>query len=120
MAIDSKRKRILNEENRLRSQFSDIDENKKNLLDSTIKDAAFCSVEMEELRDNILRDGVTAEYRNGCNQYGTKQSADSKMYLEMARRLSADTKILLDCMPKTAVKAPDDHFDEFVSRREKM
>lgn len=66
--------------------FKEIDENKKKLVLATIDDVAFMSITMQDLRENIIRDGTTAEYKNGENQYGTKQSPDAQLYLQFSQK----------------------------------
>lgn len=115
-----KQKRIKKEVNRLRKTFKEIDENKKKLVQTTIEDVAFLTVTMQDLREKIIRDGTTVEYKNGENQYGTKQSPDAQLYLAMSQKQTQAMKILVDCLPKT-VSIPvtkDDDFDNFVSERD--
>lgn len=107
-----KQKRIKKEEARLKRLFSKINENKKKLVFTTIADVAFMTITMQDLRENIIRDGTTVEYKNGENQYGTKQSPDAQLYLQMSQKLTAATKILIDCMPKTE-KVPETNIDDF-------
>lgn len=90
-----KQKRIKKEVNRLRKTFKEIDENKKKLVQTTIEDVAFLTVTMQDLRENIIRDGTTVEYKNGENQYGTKQSPDAQMYLAMSQKQTQAMKILV-------------------------
>lgn len=116
-----KQKRITKEEKRLRRLFAKIDENKKKLVFTTIADVAFMTITMQDLRENIIRDGTTVEYKNGENQYGTKQSPDAQLYLQMSQKLTAATKILVDCMPKTernTEKITDD-FDDFLQGKDR-
>ena len=113
-----KQKRIKKEVNRLRKTFKEIDENKKKLVQTTIEDVAFLTVTMQDLRENIIRDGTTVEYKNGENQYGTKQSPDAQMYLAMSQKQTQAMKILLDCMPKQTLPVDkDDEFNDFVRGR---
>ena len=113
-----KQKRIKKEINRLKKLFRDIDENKKKLVQTTIEDVAFLTVTMQDLRENIVRDGTTVTYKNGENQYGTKQSPDAQLYLQMSQKQTQAMKILIDCMPKTpASTVKDDGFDDFVQGR---
>ena len=113
-----KQKRIKKEINRLRKTFREIDENKKKLVQTTIEDVAFLTVTMQDLRENIIRDGTTVEYKNGENQYGTKQSPDAQMYLAMSQKQAQAIKILLDCMPKQTLPVDkDDEFNDFVRGR---
>lgn len=113
-------KRIKKESARLRKLFKEIDENKKKLVESTINDVAFMTVTMQDLREKIIRDGTTVSYKNGENQYGTKQSPDAQLYLQMSQKQTQAMKILVDCMPKTPNKIiqKEDDFDDFVNGRE--
>ena len=114
-----KQERVKKEERRLRRLFSKIDENKKKLVFTTIADVAFMTITMQDLRENIIREGTTVEYKNGENQYGTKQSPDAQLYLQMSQKLTAATKILIDCMPKTEKPIEkDDGFDDFLQEKE--
>lgn len=115
-----KQKRIKKEIGRLRKLFKEIDENKKKLVDSTIADVAFMTVTMQDLREKIVRDGTTVEYKNGENQWGVKQSPDAQMYLQMSQKQTQAMKILVDCLPKTPNKpaVKGDSFDDFVNGRE--
>lgn len=115
-----KQKEINKEVRRLKRLFKDIDDSKKKLVYATIEDVAFLAVTMKELREKIVRYGTTTSYKNGENQYGTKQSPDAQLYLQMSQKQTQAMKILIDCMPKTekVTKTQEDDFDEFVSERE--
>ena len=95
-----KKKRIKKEVARLKRLFKEIDDNKKKLVFTTIDDVAFMTITMQDLRDDIIRDGTTVEYKNGENQYGTKQSPDAQLYLQLSQKQTQAMKILLDCLPK--------------------
>lgn len=114
-----KTERIKKEIRRLKRLFSSIDENKKKLVYSTIEDVAFMAVTMQDLRESIIREGTTVEYKNGENQYGTKQSPDAQLYLQMSQKHTQAMRILLDCLPKTkeVVKDDDDGFNDFIDSR---
>ena len=115
-----KNAKIEKEIRRLRRLFSKIDKNKKNLVYTTIDDIAFMTVTMQELREKIIREGTSIEYKNGENQWGKKQSPDAQLYLQMSQKQTQAMKILIDCMPKTEQisKEIKDGFDDFVSGRE--
>lgn len=113
-----KQKQIKKEVSRLRKLFKEIDENKKKLVMALIDDVAFLTVTMQDLRENIIREGTTVEYKNGENQYGTKQSPDAQLYLAMSQKQTQAMKILLDCMPKNEKPAlQNDEFVEFLGGR---
>ena len=117
------KKRIKKEVARLKRLFKEIDDNKKKLVFTTIDDVAFMTITMQDLRDDIIRDGTTVEYKNGENQYGTKQSPDAQLYLQLSQKQTQAMKILLDCLPKDKkleIKAQEDDFDEFVDGRDEI
>ena len=115
-----KKKRIDKEVRRLKRLFSKIDENKKKLVFGTIEDVAFLTITMQDLREQIIRDGTTVEYKNGENQYGTKQSPDAQLYLQMSQKQTQAMKILVECLPKTEKPIQEnDGFDDFLRERMK-
>ena len=112
-------KRIKKEEARIKKLFGKIDEDRKKLVLTTIADVAFMTVTMQDLREVINREGTTAIYKNGENQYGTKQSPESQTYLQLSQKLTQAMKILVDCMPKQQrLEEPGDGFEDFVDGRE--
>ena len=120
-AFLEKQKRIKKETARLKRLFKDIDENKKKLVFSTIEAVAFMTITMQNLQESIIRDGTTCEYKNGANQYGTKQSPDAQLYMSLSQKHTQAMKILVDCLPKTEkprMVQPEDDFDDFVEGRE--
>ena len=111
--------RIKKEKNRLKRTLKEIDKSKKSAVESAINDVAFMAVMMEDLRENIIRDGTTVEYKNGENQFGTKQSPDAQLYLQFSQKHTQAMKILLECLPKTEKPVKkDDGFNDFVLERE--
>ena len=115
-----KQNRIKKEAARLKRLFSKIDPEKKKLVFTTIDDVAFMTITMQDLRETIIREGTTATYKNGENQYGTKQSPDAQLYLQMSQKQTQAMKILVNCLPKTenAVPQKDDGFEDFVNGRD--
>lgn len=100
-------KRINREKARLRRVFKDIPVDKKNLVQSTMADVAFMTITMEDLRENIIRQGTTVEYKNGEHQFGEKQSPDAQLYLQFSQKQTQAMKILFDCLPKTLPPPPE-------------
>ncbi|WP_251205363.1 hypothetical protein [Acetatifactor aquisgranensis] len=113
-------KRIKKEEARIKKLFGNIEEDRKKLVLTTIADVAFMTITMQDLRETINRKGTTAIYKNGENQYGTKQSPESQTYLQLSQKLTQAMKILVDCMPKPERKqaGTGDDFEDFVEGRE--
>lgn len=116
--LEKKRKRLVkNEVRRLNDCFREIPSEKRRLVKATIEDAAFLTVTMQELREKIAREGTEIEYKNGENQYGTKQSPAVATYNQMSQKLAAAMKILLECQPKTEQQEKDDKMDDFIVMR---
>lgn len=99
---------------RLNRQFSKLDTKTKNIVKSLIGNVAFMTVTLEELQQAIKENGITIEYKNGANQWGTKKSPEAEMYNTMIKNLATITKQLSDLVPKDVGTNNDDGFDDFV------
>ena len=97
--VYSKDEKIKKEIKRLTKIFENLDKNKLATVQSLIKIAAFMAVSLDELQEIINKEGYTHEYKNGANQYGIKQSAESELHIQMTRNYSAIIKQLLDLCP---------------------
>ncbi|MCI5533828.1 MAG: hypothetical protein MR440_03565 [Firmicutes bacterium] len=124
-----KEKRIKKEIARLRKNWHEkgkqIDEVTKKMLDFAeplIKNLAFMTVTMADLKDQINEEGCVVEYKNGENQYGTKKSPAVETYNAMFKNYTAAYKTLADMIPKPEEyeKRDDevDEFDAFLSERD--
>ena len=81
---------IAKEIRRLRKALKDLDKNKLAVVEPLIKTAAFTA--------------VVVEYKNGENQYGTKQSDEVKTLIALQKNLAAALKTLADIAPPTKEK----------------
>lgn len=95
----TKEAKIKREYNRLRKIFSGLDKNMQTTVDSLLRNAAFMAVSLEELQDEINRDGYVVEYQNGANQSGTKQSDAVKTHIAMTKNHAGIIKQLCDLVP---------------------
>ena len=103
-AAAAKEAAIRKEVNRLKRAFKDLDKNKKTTVEQLISTAAFLSVTLRELEDEINRNGVTEEYQNVANQYGVKQSAAAVTHIAMTKNLTSIMKQLADLVPAETKK----------------
>ena len=94
-----KEKKIKSEYNRLKRIFKDLEENKRKTVESLMKNAAFMAVSLDELQEIINFEGYTDKYKNGENQYGTKQSEAVKTHLAMTKNHASIIKQLVDLVP---------------------
>ena len=108
-----KNKTIKKEANRLKKLFKDLEENKKKLAKSLIENAAFMSITLEDLKKDIVKYGVKETYVNGKDQYGFKESIESKTYNTMIKNYMNIIKQLNDMMPEQKKIDEDDEFKKF-------
>ena len=100
----SKEEKIKREKARIKRALSDLDKNKLAVVSPLIDTVAFTAVSIEELQQQINENGYTVEYKNGENQFGTKQSDEVKTLLSMQKNLTAAIKTLADIAPASKSK----------------
>lgn len=108
-AFEEKVKKI---KRRLKTAFNKLvtDVNIRKLAEGSIENAAFMFVQLDELQKYMQENGVTSEYKNGENQYGTKKSPEAEVY-------NSTMKNYLNCI--NAIRGfcgkggKDDEKDEF-------
>lgn len=111
--IIEKNKKIKKELNRLKKLFKDLPENKKKISEKLIDNAAFMSISLEELKKDIILYGVKETYVNGKDQYGFKESIESKTYNTTIKNYMAIIKQLNDMLPEEKKIDEEDEFDRF-------
>lgn len=114
----SKDERIKAEIRRLNGVFKSLSKDAKKLAKSLVENAAFMTITLEDLQKEINEHGVTSEYQNGENQWGTKKSPEVEIHIAMTKNHSSVMKQLADMLPKQELKQKDDGFDAFVSERD--
>jgi hypothetical protein len=114
-----KDKRVKVEINRLKKIFKDLelDEKKMQVANSLIENAAFMTITLEDLQVAINENGVISEYKNGENQYGTKQSDEVKTYISLINRHSSVMKQLTDLLPAEKKQENINIIEQFAQRR---
>lgn len=100
----TKEEKIKKEIARIKRALRDLDKNKLSVIEPLIKSAAFMAVSLPELEQTINENGFVVEYKNGENQFGTKQSDEVKTLLAMQKNLTATIKTLVDIAPATKSK----------------
>ena len=111
----AKKKRI-SEYNKI---FKDISTEKKKLIKKAIEQAVHMEFQLDELQMALEKVGFVEEYQNGNNQYGKKESTESKAYNQLMKNYTAVVKILLAELPRTTPVDEDDEFKEFLMNRVK-
>lgn len=99
-----KEAKIKREISRLRGVFRDLDKNKLKTVESLIRTAAFMAVSLEELEAIINSEGYSAEYQNGKDQSGTKETPEVKIHLAMTKNHALVMRQLADLAPPARKK----------------
>ena len=99
MAKLKKETRIKREKERLLTIFKDLDENKLSTCSALIDTAAYITVSLRDLEEQLNNSGWVETYQNGENQYGLKKSAAADVHISLTKNLTAITKQLLDLVP---------------------
>lgn len=100
MAKKAKDKRINEIINQLVSIFSVLSQDTQKTILPMIEKAAFMSITLDDLQDDINLNGVTETYQNGANQFGVKKSASIEVYNTMIKNYTSLMKQLTDLLPK--------------------
>lgn len=105
MAKASKETRIKKEKKRLEKIVADLDPNKLETVKALIDRAAFITVSIQDIEDELLRSGWTEEYQNGANQQGVKKSAAADVHISLTKNLTAILKQLVEIVPPAQRKS---------------
>ena len=81
--------------------FKNIDPDKKELCTHLIENAAFMSVSLEDLQEQIKRDGWVETYQNGCNQKGKKTGSAAMLYQKLINSYRQTVRDLCQLLPKS-------------------
>ena len=102
MAKVSKETRIKRARKELGKIFADLDEKRAKIAENLIDKAAFMTVTLEDLQEEISKNGCVSEYQNGENQFGTKKSPEVEVYNTMIKNYTQVVKQLCDMLPEAA------------------
>ena len=108
-----KNKKITKEKNKLKKLLKELPENKKKMAEKLIENASFMSITLDELKDDIKIYGVKETYVNGKDQFGFKESIESKTYNTMVKNYMNIIKQLNDMLPEDKKINEDDEFERF-------
>ncbi len=112
--------RIKAEKDRLMAIYSDLDENELQVAEGLITQASFMLITLEDLQNEINQNGFIGEYKNGKDQYGTKQSAELQAYNQTLRSYNAVIGKLLKIVPlkPIPIETPMEKYERLRRERE--
>lgn len=112
-ALIEKNQKIRKETNKLKKLFKELPNNKKKMAEKLIENASFMSITLDELKEDIKLYGVKETYVNGKDQFGFKESIESKTYNTMVKNYMNIMKQLNDMLPEEKKVNIDDEFERF-------
>ena len=112
-ALIKKNKEIKKETNKLKKLFKELPNNKKKMAEKLIENASFMSITLDELKKDIKLYGVKETYVNGKDQFGFKESIESKTYNTMVKNYMNIMRQLNDMLPEEKKTNIDDEFERF-------
>ena len=89
MAKLKKTTRIKREKERLGQIFAGLEKNKLDTCAALIDRAAFITVSLEDLEEQLNETGWVETYQNGENQSGLKKSAAADVHISLTKNLNA-------------------------------
>ena len=99
MAKTKKETRIKKEKDRLAEIFKDLEPNKLSTCQALIDRAAFITISLQDLEEQLNETGWTEFYQNGENQSGWKKAAAADCHISLTKNLNTIIKQLLDLVP---------------------
>ena len=90
-----KEKKIKQEINRLKKLYKEFDKDKAKALEGLINNAAFMKVTLNELREDLIRNGVTELFEQGEQSF-MRERPEYKVYSTFIQRYSQVMKQLID------------------------
>ena len=91
--------RIKKEKARLLEIFKDLEPNKLQTCHALIDRAAFITISLQDVEEQLNEIGWTEYYQNGENQSGWKKSAAADVHISLTKNLNAIIKQLLELVP---------------------
>ena len=110
-----KKKRI-SEYNRI---FKELSQEKKKLIKKSIEQAVHMEMQLDDLQIELEKVGFVEEYCNGNNQFGKKESTESKAYNTLMKNYISIIKVLLGELPQSKNEEDDEEFKKFLMDRVK-
>lgn len=110
-----KEKKIKQESNRIKKIFKDIPKDKVKVLEGLIQEASFMKISLEDLRDDLLKNGFTELFVQGDQSY-IIQRANSKVYTTLIQRYGTTMKQLIENLPIEEKKLESNKLAEFLQK----
>ena len=114
-----KEKKIKQEINRLKKLYKDFQKDKTKALEGLINNAAFLKITLDNLRDDLLTNGVTELFEQG-EQCFNRERPEYKVYSTFIQRYATVMKQLIDILPSEVKQQENDSLADFVKRSKSL
>ena len=116
-----KEEAVKKEEKRLKRIFGRIEKNKKSTIEGLIQRAAFMRISLDEMEQDINKNGFTEKFSQGNQEPYLRQRPISDIYNKMNTSYQKIVKQLTDLLPKEELRKDDeDEFAAFVVSRHEI
>lgn len=122
MAKKTKGSRVKDEKKRLEGNYASLSEAKKVNAKRLIERAAFMCVELEDLEEDIAKNGWTEKFSQGDQEPYDRNRPQGQTYIALNDKYRKLMDKLDSMLPKEEPKTRenDDGFDDFVSGRDEV
>lgn len=108
-----KEKKIKQEINKVKKLYKDFPKDKVKVLDGLINDVAFMKISLEEIRSDLVENGLTELFTQGTQEFN-RERPEVKIYTTLIQRYSNVMKQLIDLLPEEEKKEQKDELLEFL------
>lgn len=110
-----KEKKIKQEINRIKKLYKDLSKDKAKVLEGLMSEAAFMKISLEELRSDLLKNGMTELFVQGEQEF-MRERPEVKVYTNFIQKYSVVMKQLIDILPVEIKQEEADALAEFLKR----
>lgn len=108
-------KLIKQEINRIKKIYKEFPKEKVKVLEGLITEASFMKTALEELREDIVKNGYTELFEQG-EQAFNRERPEVKIYTNFIQKYTVCMKQLIDLLPAEEKKVESDALIEFVKK----
>ncbi|QUI24882.1 hypothetical protein HZI73_22400 [Vallitalea pronyensis] len=110
-----KEKAITKEKNKIKKLYKDFPKEKVKVLEGLINESAFMKVSIEELRVDLIKEGLSEIFKQGKQEF-KREHPQVRTYVTFLKQYSAVMKQLIDLLPPELKKEETDALMEFIKR----
>ncbi|MEG2740256.1 hypothetical protein, partial [Clostridium sp.] len=100
---------------KIKKLYKDFDKDKIKVLDGLITDSAFMKISLEEIREDLIKNGFTELFVQGTQEFN-RERPEVKIYTTLFQRYSNVMKQLIDLLPDEEKKEQKDELLEFLQK----